>query len=192
MTDQDDAGFPFAFHAAYTESTIIVYHHCDTHIANEAVQAQTLDIPTFNPGRYTWIKPSFRSALRQYRSAWSREQNLGHVIALHITREGWEEAIKWDHSRLSGETPYVRYRWDTELDLQGESLPFRFIQVDLTPPAVEKGLNKWIVEIKDVTDVLKEIGELVDAGRLKEATALLPQERPYEFLDKTLGYRSGA
>ena len=185
MTDHTPA--PFTFRAAYTESTIIVYYHCDTQIANAAVQAQTLNIPTFKPGRHTWIKPSFRSALRLYRSDWAREQNLEHVIALHITREGWEEAIKWDHLRLSGETPYVRCRWDPELEIGGESLPFKFVQITLTPGAVEQGLNRWIVEIKDVTEVMKEIGELVDAGKLDEATALLPQEGPYEFLDETLG-----
>ena len=170
---------PFEFRATYTESTLIVYYHCNAEIANAAVQAQTLNVPNFNPGRHTWIKPSFRSAVRQY--SWAQQQNLEHVIALHITREGWEQALKWNDSRTSGETPYVRRRWDPEVEIGGESLPFIFVQITLSPAAVEQGLTRWIVEIKDVTDVVREIRGLVEAGRLDDAIALLPEERPYEF-----------
>jgi Domain of unknown function (DUF4291) len=182
MIDQTQPATPCALRGAYTESSFIVYYRCNTEIANAAVQAQSLDFPIFKPGRHTWINPSFRSVLRQYRSACAQQQNPEHVIALHITREGWEQALKWDHSRMSGETPYARCRSDPELDIGSESLSFNFVQITLTPKAVNQGLNKWIVEIKDVTNAMKEIGELVDAGRLDEAAALLPQERPYEFL----------
>jgi hypothetical protein len=106
------------------------------------------------------------------------------VIALHITREGWEQALKWNDTRTSRMTPYVRCRSDPEFGIHGEPFTRHSLQVSLSPAAVEKGLFMgWIVRVQDMTDVVKKVVEMADDGRLEDATALLPIERPYEFLD---------
>jgi hypothetical protein len=175
--------------ANYTESLIVVYHICDTEIAKAALESQTLDVPAFKPDLHTWIKPSFALTLKQYRG---QHENHRQVLAMHITRKGWEQAISWDHSRLSGKTPYVRYRHDSEVGIEGESLPWRTIQVSLSSSAVTKGLfSGWIVKVNDVTDVIRTIGELVDAGKLEDARALLPIETPYRFLGENKPETSG-
>ena len=188
MNQGDDLGQDtpphLACHANYTESLIVVYHMCDAEIAKASLESQTLDVPAFKPGLHTWIKPSFALALKQYRSTCGQDENQQRVLALHITRKGWEQAISWDHLRLSGKTPYVRYRHDSEVGIEGESLPLRTIQVSLSSSAVTKGLfSGWIVKINDVTDVMRTIGELIDAGKLEAAKALLPIEAPYRFLE---------
>jgi hypothetical protein len=178
-----DQPTPINIRASFTESTIIVYYRCNAETAHEAIQAQTLDVPTFKPSLHTWIYPSFRSGSR-------RLAPQSRLLALHITREGWEQALKWHQSRTSGVTPYVRVRWDRELGLDLKPLPHATLVVDLSAAAGERGLFGWIVKIEDVTEVWRKIEGLVEAGKLEEATELLTVEIPYEFLDKSTPFAS--
>jgi hypothetical protein len=83
--------------ATHTDSTIVVYQAYNATIADAAIRAQTLNVPTFNPERMTWIKPSFRWML--YRCGWARKRNQERVLAIHITRKGWEQALQWSGKR---------------------------------------------------------------------------------------------
>jgi hypothetical protein len=58
-------------------------------------------------------------------------------------------------------------------------LPYRSLQVGLSPEAVECYVEEWTVHITDVTHVARDIGERVRAGKIDAAALLLPPERPY-------------
>ena len=166
--------------ATYTDSTIVVNQAYKPTIADAAVRTQSLNVHGFKPDRMTWVKPSFRWML--YRSGWVRKENQERILALHITREGWEQALNW--SGVKEDNASVRIQWDPERDIKTKPLRWRSIQVGLSGSAVREGLlGAWIVKIEDVTQVAIEIGKLVDEGRLEEAKELLPVERVYEFLD---------
>ena len=166
--------------ATFTDSTIVVYQAYKSSIADAAIRTQSLNVLEFNPDRMTWVKPSFRWML--YRSGWARKENQERILAIHLTREAWEQALSW--SGLKKDNACVRIQWDPERDIKFEPLPWRSIQVGLSGVAVKEGLlGAWTVKIEDATDVAIEIGKLVDAGHLEEAERLLPAERVYEFLD---------
>src|SRR5205085_8080838 len=165
--------------ATYTLSTITVYQAYSTTIATAALSTQSLsNIPQFNPHRMTWIKPSFRWML--YRSGWASKPNQERILAIHLTREGWEQALKWSGKREDGKC--VRVQWDPERGMRFEALEYRSIQVGLSGRAVEEGLfGGWIVKIEDVTGLARRIGELVAEGKVAEARELLPHETVYTF-----------
>ena len=48
---------------------------------------------------------------------------------------------------------------------------------------MDNGLSQWIVKIGEVTDLMKEIGDLVDAGKVDNALTLLPSKRRYKFCE---------
>lgn len=166
--------------AIYTDSTIVVYQAYNSKIADAALLSQSLNVLGFSPDRMTWIKPSFRWML--YRAGWARKLNQERILAIHLKREGWEQALLWSGSKEDGAC--IRIQWDPERDIEFKPLSWRSIQVGLSGVAVKQGLlGGWIVKIEDVTDVATRIGELVDTGELEEAKLLIPDEKPYEFLD---------
>src|SRR5579859_5385401 len=130
---------PIPYHqirATFTDSTIIVYQAYNPSIASAAVAAQSLAVPAFKPERMTWIKPSFPWML--YRCGWARKPNQERVLALHLTREGWEQALKWAGRKEDG--AWVRVQWDPERGVKFEALGWRSIQVGLSGEAVTAGL----------------------------------------------------
>lgn len=180
--------------ASYTDETIIVYQAYRKAIALPAVENQRFVSP-FKLERMTWIKPSFLWMM--YRAGWAAKEGQEHILAIEITREGWEWALRnaclshfnstvhdshddWK-SRVS-EAP-VRIQWDPERDLHLEKLDGRSIQVGLSGEAVERYVNNWIVSVKDITANCKQIKLLIDDNRLDEAKDLMPDEQPYPVPD---------
>jgi Domain of unknown function (DUF4291) len=175
--------------ASYTETTITVYQAYNETIATAALSTQSLNVPTFKPDRMTWIKPSFRWIL--YRSGHATKPNQEHILALHMTRSGFEQALKWSGRREDGAE--VRVQWDPERGMEFEGLGWRSIQIGLRGRAVREGLlGGWVVGIEDVTEVARRIGELVRVGKGEKARALLPKEEVYEFLDEEARVTCGA
>ena len=176
---------PVLYHqirATFDDESIIVYQAYSPAIADAALCAQTLDVPGFKHERMTWIKPSFRWML--YRSGWARKSNQEKILAIHLTRIGFEQALLWSGTREDGAS--VRVQWDPERDMEFKPLQWRSIQIGLSGEAVKMGLLKeWILRIEDCTEIARKIGELVELGRLSAAEALLPLERPYEFIECT-------
>ncbi|KAL3447623.1 hypothetical protein BJX65DRAFT_276474 [Aspergillus insuetus] len=179
--------------ALYTPQTITIYQAYPPSIALPALATQSLSkVPTFKRTRMTWIKPSF--LWMAYRSGYATKSNQEHVLAIEISREGFEWALS--HAVLSHrpgsasteqiktwknevENSCVRVQWDPERDLYGNPLAYRSLQVGLRGEAVEKFVEEWIVGIKDVTGVMHEIKEKVEQGVLDEAKKLLPVEEVY-------------
>jgi len=180
--------------AQFNAHTLIVYQAFSPEIARPAIQAQTF-VPPFGMGRMTWIKPSFLWMM--YRSAWGSAPGQEHILAVEISRDGFEWAL--GHACLSHFDPAVhatdqqwraqleaspvRIQWDPEKDLHLRPLPIRAIQVGLSKEAVRLYVSEWIKSIRDVTEDAHGIKALVDTGHLSEAEERLPKETTYPLPD---------
>ncbi|MEC3977798.1 DUF4291 domain-containing protein [Amycolatopsis sp. H20-H5] len=165
--------------AHHTETTIRVYQAYAPEIAGPALTAGTFVAP-FKRERMTWIKPSFR--WMAYRCGWAAKPGQERVLAIDITREGFEWALgnaSLSHGDVDKSQP-VRIQWDPERDLHHRPLGHRSIQIGLSRQACELYVDKWITNLTDITETMTTIGAYVRANRLPEAAALLPAESPYE------------
>ncbi|KAE8417499.1 hypothetical protein BDV36DRAFT_256752 [Aspergillus pseudocaelatus] len=187
---------PFrAIRAKSTRSTITVYQAFSPEIAEPALRAQKF-VPPFSRTRMTWIKPSF--LWMAYRCGWASKPNQERVLAIEITREGFEWALKrsclshvpgnqneaqdkW-RQRLR-ESP-VRVQWDPERDLWHQPLGYRSIQIGLSGEAVERYVDEWIVSITDVTGLMGDVKRALDKGDIGEAEGLLPVECVYPLSEE--------
>ncbi|GAA2446822.1 DUF4291 domain-containing protein [Streptomyces glaucus] len=139
----------------------------------------------------TWIKPSFLWMM--YRSGWGTKPGQETVLAVEITRDGFEWALR--HACLSHYVPGLhpdrgawqrrlkrspaRVQWDPERDLHLRPLPHRSLQLGLSGEAVRRYADEWTVSLRDVTPLAREIRALVAGGAPEAAARLLPEERPY-------------
>ncbi len=184
--------------AVYTENTIRVYQAYSDKIADAALKAGTFISPPFKMERMTWIKPSFLWMM--YRSGWGTKPGQERILAIDITREGFEWAL--EHSLLSHQakdyadkeewqkiknaTP-VRIQWDPERDLHLQPLEYRSIQIGLSKEAVGLYINEWIQKISDITATAPKIYFLIEENQLEAARQQLPVETPYNINSKLLG-----
>ena len=188
--------------AVHSESTITVYQ----------AYAPEIGLPAAREGRFggawkrdrmTWIKPSFLWMM--YRCGWGTKAGQETVLAVDITREGFEWALRnaclssyvrgvhpdlasWQRELRSAP---ARVRWDPERDLRLQPLPYRSLQLGLSGEAVRSYADEWTVGIRDVTPLAREIHALVSGGDLDSAARLLPQERPYPVGDNLLAHLRG-
>lgn len=163
--------------ADHDDSTIVVYQAFRPEIATAAVGARKF-VPPFSLGRMTWIKPSFLWMME--RCGWATKPGQEHVLAVRITRAGWEEALA--NARLSRDTAAkgsVVVQWDPERDVRGGKLAHRSIQVGLGRGIVQRYVDDWTIEIRDVTPLVAELRRLRGEDAWDRVSALLPRERPY-------------
>jgi hypothetical protein len=175
--------------AAHDDDTLVVYQAYSPAIAGPAVAAGAF-VPPFKRDRMTWIKPSFNWMM--YRCGWATKPGQERVLAITITRVGFDWALT--HACLSDYSPGlygtyeaweerkrsspVRVQWDPERDIALERLEHRAIQVGLGGEAVHRYVDEWILSIEDVTPLAREVAGLVKARDLSAASRLAPQERP--------------
>ncbi|MDQ3786315.1 MAG: DUF4291 domain-containing protein [Actinomycetota bacterium] len=176
--------------ALYTPDTITVYQAYPPEIARPALAAGRF-VPPFKRERMTWIKPSFLWMM--YRCGWATKPGQETVLAVEITRAGFEQALAqaclshYDRDRYASreewsrqlEASPVRVQWDPERSLHLGALPYRSLQVGLSGSAVHQYVDEWLVRLTDVTPLAREIHELVLAGDDDSAHALLPPEKEY-------------
>lgn len=174
--------------ALYDEDTITVYQAYNPAIASSAVQNQTFVSPPFKRERMTWIKPSFLWMM--YRCVWATKENQERVLALKISRSGFETALEnaclshyeptahssYEHWRMQLKDSEVRLQWDPEKDLFLNHLPYKSIQIGLSGNMVDHFIEEWIQSVQDITEDCKRIKQLIDDGQIEQTTALLPQE----------------
>ncbi|MFE6762091.1 DUF4291 domain-containing protein [Streptomyces sp. NPDC057689] len=176
--------------ALHTAGTVTVYQ----------AYTPSLGLPAARDGRFpaawkrdrmTWIKPSFLWMM--YRCGWGTKEGQETVLAVEITREGFDWALA--HAELShyerGVHPdratwqrdlrraSARVQWDPERDLHLNRLAYRSLQLGLAGEASRRYADEWTVAIRDVTPLAREIHALVRAGETEAASALLPDERVY-------------
>jgi hypothetical protein len=173
--------------AVYDKKTITVYQAYNKIIAESAVKNQTFVSPPFKMDRMTWIKPSFLWMM--YRSGWGTKPNQEHILAIKISREGFEWALQnaclshFDPDVHESEKAWkeqlqnspVRIQWDPERDIHMNKLDYRAIQIGLSEVAVRKYADEWIVSISDITQFCRKIYDtLLDSPT--EAISILPKE----------------
>jgi uncharacterized protein DUF4291 len=180
--------------AAFDARTVTVYQAYSSAIAEPAIATGRFVSP-FKLDRMTWIKPSFLWMM--YRCGWGTKPNQERVLAISITRVGFEWALSY--SSLSHHDPAVyashtewaehkkttpvRVQWDPERSLLLKPLHHRAIQIGLAGAAARHYVEDWTVGITDITALAHEIHDLVAAGDLTAAGNKLPAERPYPLSD---------
>jgi hypothetical protein len=176
--------------ADYDDRSIIVYQAYRSEIATAAVAAGRFVAP-FSLNRMTWIKPSFLWMME--RCGWASKPGQERVLAIRISRAGWEEALSqatlttyepqvagdYDAWRRALETAPVRVQWDPERNLRGQPQERRAIQVGLGRQTVARYVDEWTLGIEDITPRVRSLRHLLDSGGASEAQRRLPHERLY-------------
>jgi hypothetical protein len=183
--------------ALHTDSTVTVYQAYAAEIGLPAAREGRFPA-VWQRDRMTWIKPSFLWMM--YRCGWATKEGQETVLAVEITREGFEWALK--HACLSHYEPGLhadratwkrqlkrapaRVQWDPERDLHLQPLPHRSLQLGLTGEAARLYADEWTVSITDVTPLAHTIHTHVRDGDLVMARKLLPHERLFAANDRIL------
>ncbi len=176
--------------ADFNSSSIVVYQAYKKEIAEPALKGQKFIAP-FSMNRMTWIKPSFLWLME--RSNWGHKSGQENILAVRITRSGWEEALSSavltspesnvyrDHSdwRQQFKNALVHVQWDPERSMRGASLNYGSIQVGLSRHVIQKFVDEWIIEINDYTGIAKKMYDLIKQGNAEKAKRFLPNEKAY-------------
>ncbi|WAS97818.1 DUF4291 domain-containing protein [Nannocystis punicea] len=187
--------------ADFDARTLVVYQAYAPAIARPALAAKRF-VPPFSRTRMTWIKPSFLWLME--RSNWAQKSGQEHILAVRISRVGWEEALaagvltshdprsirdpdEW-RERFAAATVHIQ--WDPERSLRGADLQLGSIQVGLSRHIIDRFVDEWTVDITDLTPLVRKIHGHLKGGQEARARALLPPERPYPLspaLARTIG-----
>lgn len=174
--------------ATFDCDSIVVYQAYNDAIADAAVEAQTFVAP-FSLNRMTWIKPSFLWLME--RSGWATKSNQTRILAVHISRDGWEAALAQgvltafesgihrsvDEWRAEFQKAPVHVQWDPERSIHGKKLEHRAIQVGISRALISEYVSSWIRKIEDVTPLADKVRRMRLAGKHSAARRLLPRER---------------
>lgn len=194
--------------------------HDGTTVTVYQAYAPHLGLPTARDGRFpaawkrermTWIEPSFLWMM--YRCGWGEKPQQETVLALDITREGFEWALRhaclshfdadvhadrdaWRSEmrrapvRVVGVPPMAGGLWgrDPERDLHLRPLSHRSLQLGLSGEAAGRFADEWITAVRDVTPLAREVHALVRDGDLDGAARRLPHEPPYAVPDGLLDH----
>lgn len=177
-------------HAVYNDKTIRVYQAYRNEIADEALKIGTFG-NNFKKDRMTWIKPSFLWMM--YRSGWGEKEGQARIMGIDILNEGFFEILKnsvlshydneihgnqekwkYEKDKFSG-----RCQWDPERDIFGMPLNYRAIQLGIKNEMVHNYINKWIVNIEDLTDNVKILKNMRD--NKEDISEYLPKEKEYKI-----------
>lgn len=185
----------YAVRANYDKENIVVYQAYSKAIAEPALANQKFVSP-FSLNRMTWIKPSFLWMM--HRSNWGRKVGQEFILAVHIRRKAWEEALSLavltayessvhdslDSWREAFDKAVVHVQWDPERSLKGADLQIDSIQVGLSRHIIKNYVDEWVVKIEDYSPRVRKIYNLLQRGDTKNATKLLPPEKAYPISDK--------
>jgi Domain of unknown function (DUF4291) len=189
----------YQIRAVHTTSTVTVYQAYAPDLGLPAARDGRFPA-AWKRGRMTWIKPSFLWMM--YRSGWATKADQEAVLAIEITREGFEWALQhaclahyerelhpdrdaW--KRRLTRAP-ARVQWDPERDLHLRPLPHRSLQLGLAGEAARRYADDWTVSITDVTPLAHAIRARVTDGDEQAARRLLPTECPYPAEDRLLAH----
>lgn len=176
--------------ADYDARTIVVYQAYPKAIALPALRARRFVAP-FSFNRMTWIKPSLLWLME--RSNWGQKSGQEYILAVRMTRRGWEEALslgvlthyepKIYVSQCDWQTRFeqatVHIQWDPERSLRGADLGYNSIQVGLSRHLIQRYVDEWIVDIQDLTPTIRKLHRLMQSGAVDKAKRLLPGEKLY-------------
>ena len=170
----------------YTKNSVTVYQEFNKSIAQYAVRNGRFG-PPFSFDRLSWIKPNFTWMM--YRSDWGQANDC--VLAIRIRREFFElvleKAVYSQFFRKHYSTPDkwrktlkesdVVIQWDPDHDPKGKSLPRRAIQLGLSGEMLRLYAGKAIIEIKDISEVVRRLRPFAQTGNFKDLK--VPEEAVY-------------
>ncbi|WP_335988667.1 DUF4291 domain-containing protein [Glycomyces sp. MUSA5-2] len=171
---------PYEIRADFDARTIVVYQAYAPAIADAALRAGRFTAP-FSFNRMTWIKPSFLWLM--HRSNWARKAGQERILAVRITRDGWEEALAsaalttGDPAALAKAAVHVQ--WDPERSVRGAALNHYSIQVGVGRHLIRAFAEEWTVSLTDLTPQVRKAADLIQSGGAAKAQRLLPPERAY-------------
>ncbi|CAB4394971.1 unnamed protein product [Rhizophagus irregularis] len=178
----------------FDDNSIIVYQAYNPSIANYAVKHQKFGGQDFSWTRMSWIKPNFTWMM--YRSGWATKNNQERILAIKLSRQGFEEVIskavptnfnsfspisreEWQEKLKSSE---VRVQWDPDHNLLGEKIQRRAIQLGMKGDILKKYSDEYIISIEDITEFVNEQYELIKMNKLDQV--MTPVEQIYDLADK--------
>ncbi len=178
--------------------SIFVYQAFNNQIANYAIANQKFGGQAYSFSRMTWIKPNFLWMM--YRAGWAMKPNQERILALKITKEGFEDLLKegvyssfqedkyanheeWKNALSQSE---VRIQWDPDHDPYGDKLTRKAVQIGIKGSALQKLNEEYLQEIIDVTDFVKEQGAKLEHSTknlmvMKEVTIEVCEELKQKF-----------
>jgi hypothetical protein len=179
--------------ANYDEEGIYVYQAFEPSIVAAALAHGTFS-KGFNLARMTWIKPSFGWML--YRSGYALKHNQEAILKIKLSHAGFLEILRqsvetsfnrrvyesdhaWSRALANSD---VRHQWDPERGLNGVKFERRAIQIGIRGETVINYVNRWILQLEEVTALAREIGEAVK-GR-KRILPEVPRETEYVVDDE--------
>jgi hypothetical protein len=180
----------YQIRAVHTDSTVTVYQAYPPEIGLPAARDGRFPA-VWQRHRMTWIKPSFLWMM--YRCGWGTKERQETVLAVEISREGfewalanaclshYEQELHADHAAWKRQLKRApaRVQWDPERDLHLQPLAHRSLQLGLTGEAARLYADEWITSITDVTSLAHSVHMRVRDGDLEAARQLLPRESPF-------------
>lgn len=188
------------------DDSLIVYQAYKPSIATYAVENQKFGGNDFSFERMTWIKPNYLWMM--YRSGWATKENQERILAIRITKEGWEELLQsaiissfkmeyyenqedWKSILTKSE---IRLQWDPNHDPYGEKKERKAIQIGIKGAMLKKFNTEMILSISDITHFVKKQRIYVEHKQLQHLE--IPIETIYNPIRKDLnigitGYNKG-
>ncbi len=178
--------------AYFDDEGVYVYQAFKPNIVKNAVEIGTFG-KGFGLDRITWIKPSFGWIL--HRSSYATKHRMEAIAKIKLSHKAWLEILsqsvssQFDSSRYKNETNWkadfeksdVIHQWDPDRSLNGMKLDRRAIQIGLRNEAIKKYVYEWIIGVEDVTDLAKEISNIIKSS--KDVSNLLPDISEYPISD---------
>lgn len=177
-----------------------MYQAFNSKIAAAAVSSQNFNTieciqSGYEFGRMSWIKTNFLWMM--YRSGWATKANQERILAIRITRTGFEDILSkskvstllendhesesLDKKKLNKSDP-VRLQWDPDHHPNGSKVVTgrKAIQLGLRNDMLKKFCDEYILNIYDITDfVNQQRTSCIDTGDYSEL--FMPVEDIYKI-----------
>ncbi|XP_041453013.1 uncharacterized protein LOC121406070 [Lytechinus variegatus] len=189
--EQNNVRWPIAgkhILAQFDEHSVVVYQAFCPAIAEYAVEHQRFGGEQFSFNRMSWIKTNFLWMM--YRCGWASKPKQERVLAVRIKREAFDEILSKAYTPgaqsaagLGKGDIEVRLQWDPDHQPNGDKTARRAIQIGLKGETLRKYGTEWIVNIRDVTDFVKEQSKNTEQKRLN--LLVVARERVYPVSNPT-------
>lgn len=145
------------------EGGVYLYQSFDAATAAYAVVRQKFGGTSYDFAETAWMTPSFLWMMDY--SGWSSKPGKNRVLAIQISREGFEEILregvydKFNEDMYDEESVWreavqnsdVRIEWDNDYNVKGKKLSRETLQIGLKSTVLVNFNRKYIQRIVDVT-----------------------------------------